>query len=289
MKLHVLIVVLMIMINVSFQFYLNHYQSRRLHISSLQLTNNNNDDDNYIISILAEISHESGSLHNVLSCFLKYDLSITHIESRPSQKDEDFIIYIDFINNTNSNNVINELKMNKVCKNVLLIDPIECNWYPKHISDLDKVANRVIHGGTDLESDHPGFHDVLYKERRSELANIAMNYKYGDEIPIIKYTNDEINTWKVTFEKLDEMHRLYASREYNQIVSQMKSQIGYSSTTIPQLRYINNYLKSTSKFQIRPVAGLLSPRDFLNGLAHRTFFSTPYIRHYSKPLYTPGF
>jgi len=67
----------------------------------------------------------------------------------------------------------------------------------------------------------------------------------------------------------------------------MKIHCNYGPETIPQQQAITEYLMKKTGFRMRPVAGLLSSRDFLNGLAFRVFFSTQYIRHDSMPLYTP--
>jgi phenylalanine-4-hydroxylase len=50
---------------------------------------------------------------------------------------------------------------------------------------------------------------------------------------------------------------------------------------------MNEYFRKTTGMFFRPTGGLLSEREFLNTLAFRVFPSTQYIRHASKPLYTP--
>jgi phenylalanine-4-hydroxylase len=129
--------------------------------------------------------------------------------------------------------------------------------------------------------------DKVYRTRRNTFAEMAQTYRQGEPLPRIEYTKEEIETWGVVYKRMQDLWKRYACDEFNYILPLLESNCGYAVDNIPQQQDISNFLKECTGFTLRPVGGLLSSRDFLNGLAFRVFFSTQYIRHHSKPLYTP--
>ena len=163
-------------------------------------------------------------------------------------------------------------------------DPL---WFPTHVSELDHFAHRVLSYGSELDADHPGFKDNSYRKRRKYFADIATKHRYGEKIPRIEYKNEELNTWKTVFTELKKCYYQYACKEYNEAFRLCEKYCGYDTCRIPQQQDISEFLKRRTGFSLRPVAGLLSSRDFLAGLAFRVFHCTQYIRHHSVPNYTP--
>ena len=134
-----------------------------------------------------------------------------------------------------------------------------------------------------LDPDHPGFRDPQYRARRNRIAEIAMAYKSGQEVPDAPYTVDEHRVWQTIWRALKPAHEKHACAEYLESVKRLS----FPVDRIPQLREVSQKVQSISGFRLEPVAGLVEPRVFLENLANGVFLCTQYIRHQSTPLYTP--
>merc|ERR1719178_208465 len=80
-------------------------------------------------------------------------------------------------------------------------------WFPSKIQDLDRFANQILSYGSELDSNHPGFTDPVYRARRKEFADIAFNYKHGTPIPKVEYTEVEKGVWRTVYTKLKTMYK----------------------------------------------------------------------------------
>ncbi|KAI1712463.1 biopterin-dependent aromatic amino acid hydroxylase domain-containing protein [Ditylenchus destructor] len=248
-------------------------------------------------TIIFTLKEEPGALAETLKVFQRKKVNLTHIESRPSKvQDGCYEVLVECAEDADKTRVEEIIKLfrNKA-EHITVQDfnsQIKQNkestpWFPMKISDIDQFANRVLSYGADLDADHPGFKDPVYRARRKEFADIAANYKYGEKIPRVQYTEEEIKTWRTIYNSLVRLYPTHACREFNYIFPLLQQNCGYGPDNIPQLQDVSDFLKDCTGFTLRPVAGLLSSRDFLAGLAFRVFHSTQYIRHPSLPNYTP--
>ncbi|KAG4071537.1 hypothetical protein HA402_011691 [Bradysia odoriphaga] len=243
--------------------------------------------------IIFSMKDESaGALANFLKLFDEHKVNLMHIESRSSTRLPGYEFFVEC--DTRSGNLglaIEKLKEQCNYFNIISRDYKDnvCTvpWFPRRIRDLDRFANQILSYGAELDSDHPGFTDEVYRNRRKYFADIAFNYRHGQPLPRVDYTKEETDTWGIVFNKLTTLYKTHACREHNHVFPLLIDNCGYRADNIPQLEDVSNFLKDCTGFTLRPVAGLLSSRDFLAGLAFRVFHSTQYIRHSSRPLYTP--
>merc|ERR1711909_116794 len=244
------------------------------------------------VSIIYSLSETVGALAKSLKIFQKYKVNLLHIESRSSSRLPGYELMVELDQATGEvEGALAEIKdSSRYCQIITSYykdNKDSIPWFPRRIQDLDKFANQILSYGSELDSDHPGFTDQVYRARRKEFADIAFHYKHGTPIPKVTYTEQERGVWKVVFNNLKRLYKTHACYEHNHVFPLLEENCGYCEDDIPQLQTVSDFLKSVTGFQLRPVAGLLSSRDFLAGLAFRVFHSTQYIRHHTRPNYTP--
>ena len=216
-------------------------------------------------SLLMELTDRIGVLHDVLRFFWKHDVNICRIESRPVQVSKfgqrSFDFFVDLEGSASDKHVaalLDELK--GITSKLLILDEREVHWFPRHISELDLIADRTLDAGVDLESDHPGFKDTVYRQRRAALTESAISHRWDKPIQRIHYSSEELSVWTTVWDRMEDLWGKYACKEYLQSLRLMKDNCEYNRDNIPQQQDISEFLQSRTNFRLRPVAGLLSSR-----------------------------
>jgi phenylalanine-4-hydroxylase len=134
-----------------------------------------------------------------------------------------------------------------------------------------------------LADDHPGFADPEYRARRNNIASLALEWKPGQPIPHASYSDAEQEVWRTVRRELAAKHDRLACAEYREAMARL----ALPADHIPQLDEVGDRLRPLTDFEYHPAAGLVPFDRFYGSLADGVFHSTQYLRHPSRPLYTP--
>jgi phenylalanine-4-hydroxylase len=149
-------------------------------------------------------------------------------------------------------------------------------YSPVTQSDQGEVEVHLAH-------DHPGANDPVYRERRNEIASLALAWQPGEPAPPVDYNEDEQEVWRTVCRELAPKHERLAIREF----LEAKAALDLPTDGVPSLDLVSERLRPLTGFGYVPAAGLVPLREFYGSLSDRIFHSTQYVRHPAEPLYTP--
>ncbi|KAL6116667.1 th [Pungitius sinensis] len=248
-------------------------------------------DGRVAINVLFALGGEKhAGLFKTGKIFETFEAKLLHIESRPGRKTKNGAADLEFfmkceVHSSDLDVFINSLK--RVVDDVRSVPDEKVPWFPRQIKDLDRCNMLITKFDPEMDQDHPGHSDPEYRKRRAFISELASTYKQGEPLPTVEYAAEEVSTWRHVYRQLRGIYPGLACRQFLDGLQQLEEEAGYGEDRIPQLREVSAFLKDKTGFQLRPVAGLLSARDFLCSLAFRVFQCTQYIRHSSAPMHSP--
>ena len=166
---------------------------------------------------------------------------------------------------------------------ILTTGPESMSNFEVKKEDLPDFVDMPFEDIEELPLEHPGAKDPEYRKRRDQIAKLAKKFRETGQITDVEYIEEEQEVWRHVAGELEELHKKHASPFY----LKAKKDLGISNDRIPQLTEMTKRLQETTGFRLAPIEGLVDTRAFLSWLSWRTMLSTQYIRHYSRPGYTP--
>lgn len=175
--------------------------------------------------ILLSLSDRPGILNSALAILANNNINMTSIQSRPPKtaSGENIINFnIDFHGKFEDENVEAAMdQLEAISKGITKVGSKAVPWFPIDINDFDHIGKRVLSEGDGIqEADHPAFRCEIYKKRRAEVTQMAMDYKMCEPIPRMEYQQHELDVWKFCYNNLLSMFKTNACDEFNWTISE---------------------------------------------------------------------
>lgn len=135
-----------------------------------------------------------------------------------------------------------------------------------------------------LPAGHPGEGDPTYIARRTALSSLVASVdQLGNSLPAVQYTAEETRVWGAVMDRLSGLHETLAASTYLEGFRRL----GMSAARPPAPGALARELNEQTGFGLVLTDGLLDARVFLTHLGNRRQPCTVYLRHGSRPDYTP--
>ncbi len=135
-----------------------------------------------------------------------------------------------------------------------------------------------------LPPGHPGEGDASYLARRSALSLLVASMdESGETLPEVPYLESETRVWRAIMDRLSGLHEVHAASTWLEGFRRL----GMSPGHPPAPRALAHNLRKETGFGLVLTDGLLDARVFLTHLGRRRQPCTIYLRHGSRPDYTP--
>jgi phenylalanine-4-hydroxylase len=135
-----------------------------------------------------------------------------------------------------------------------------------------------------LDADHPGRFDPAYLARREALWRSCRDHRVGElGIPRVDYVPEDHEVWRSVVARLAPVHRRRACASYLEGLGRLD----LPEDRMPELADLDVRTRAAAGLALVPAEGMLASRDFFGYLASGRMPCTQYLRHASRPEYTP--
>ncbi|NNJ05528.1 amino acid hydroxylase [Streptomyces sp. PKU-MA01144] len=122
-----------------------------------------------------------------------------------------------------------------------------------------------------------------YEQQKADRQQLAREWRPGEPLPAITYTEEEHALWEAVTGKLGSLHEEVACANYLRAAES----VVLDRQRVPQLAEVSSVLTGLTGFHLRPAEGTVPAELFLGTFAESGFYATQYLRRPESLFHSP--